>query len=192
MREITGVIYCVTLILWPIAALAAGESLSSAFTSYSIADYLAVLLVSTVSGLVALIHRIRKDLESRALEAAGKSYDVSDRVLIDWRLFAAFHMTGSYMAGLIVFMLCEYMDYDSHLEAICIALGAWVGAKLMEVLAGGAMNRLLDVIGPPRDRWGGGYPGYRHPRPPGDGPYGPRYPSIENDPGDPPYQGPRD
>lgn len=146
MRELLHAAQLVVLFMWPMAALAAADSLSRAFTSHSSADWIALMLLATVSGLVALLNRIRKSLEAETLEKVGKKFEEQDRLILSWKVFAGFHMMGSYMAGFIAFMLGEHFGLDSYLHALIIAFFAWMGAAVIDRMAAESSNWAARVI----------------------------------------------
>lgn len=139
------------LTLWPIATLAAGENLGSTLGAITLADWLSLLTLTFVSGLVALLHRVRKSLEAAALHADGKEVEPMDLQRIPWWLFALCHMAGAMFVGTLMFFACEWLDLNSHLEALSIALAAWRGAKFADQwadgLSDGVMNRISAVFG---------------------------------------------
>lgn len=147
MRDVISVLYFSLIAMWPMCAVAAGTTLGDALSSHSIADWMAVLLLATVSGLVAFLNRVRKHMEAEALEKLGQEFDAKDKMLLDWKPFAALHMAGSYMSALLAFLLSEHAELGSYMEAISISLAAWAGAKLMDMLAGEGTNRITALFG---------------------------------------------
>lgn len=147
MLDIFNIIRVLVWALWPMSAFAAGETLGGAFASHSLADWVAVLMVSTVSGLVAFLYRVKKHLEAEVLEKSGKEFNPADKMLLDWRVFAGLHMSFSYLAGLIAFLVSEHMDVGNYLEAVSIALAAWAGAKMIDLFADSGLNRLGSMLG---------------------------------------------
>lgn len=140
-REWVSMIRVLLLALWPITTLAAGASLGATLGSITLADYLALFTLSGVSGLVALLHRVRRSLEAAALNETG-----GDRQLIDWRAFAVAHMAAAMFAGGLVFLVCEAGDVNSYLEAAFIAAGSFSGAKYVDRLADGLSDVVLGRI----------------------------------------------
>lgn len=132
--------------LWPITAVAAAGSLSQAFTTPATDDWLAVLALSTVSGLVTLLQRIRKNLEAGILQTGGQPFDQGNKLLLDWRVFAGFHMTGCYMAGFVAFLIGEHLALDNYLHALTIALFSWMGAAILDRMAGDGSTWLSRVF----------------------------------------------
>lgn len=146
MRELLHTAQLVVMCMWPMTAFAAADSLSRVFTTHSTADWVALILLATVSGLVALLNRIRKNLEVETLEKHGKAFDEHDRLILSWKVFAGFHMTGSYMAGFIAFMLGEHFGVDGYLHALIIAFFAWMGAAVIDRMAAESSNWAARLI----------------------------------------------
>lgn len=142
--------------MWPFSVLAASQSLGTAMASVSFLDWMALLSLSFISGLVALLTRVRTSLEAAAANAAAERAglpitQIPGVILIPWYVFAGVHMAGSVFAGIICFFACEWLDWNSFLEAIAIALAAYSGAKGMDRLADGFsdafVTRLSAVFG---------------------------------------------
>lgn len=146
MREAFAVIRFLTVLLWPFSVWASGATLGSVMTGHSASDWGALFLLTTVSGLVALLNRVRKSMEADALMKLGLPFNQEDKMLLGWKWFAVFHMAGSYILGLVVFMIAEHQDWDSYVEALGITLAAWIGAKGMDILAGAWTDRLQGLV----------------------------------------------
>lgn len=135
----------VVVSLWPVATLAASQSLGSTLTGVSVLDWMSLVTLSFVSGLVALLYRVRKSLEAAAVEAAliaahktqpiyaQSIYDQQQR--IPWWIFASAHMAGAMFVGVLFFFLGEWLELNSFLEAAVIALASWGGAKIADNVA---------------------------------------------------------
>lgn len=132
----------VLLVIWPVTAYASAESLGQTFGAIKSADWAVVFLLSSFSGLVALLQRIRKNFEARALEQAGLPFESTNKLLIDIRFYALCHMTASLAGGFIAFIFCEYQDLNTHMEALMIAGFAWSGATAADRIA----DRLVDTV----------------------------------------------
>lgn len=137
----------IIMLLWPVTAWAAGASLGQTFGAITLSDWLVLLVLSTVSGLVALLNRVRISLEAVAAEAAGQPHQAGDRVRIAWPVFAACHMTGALFVGALAFFGCEAFDLNTYLEAALIALASWSGAKLADRFADVASDRVAALLG---------------------------------------------
>lgn len=143
-RECVSMLHAVIFALWPIAGMAAGESLGATLGSVTLADWLSLFVLSSVSGLVALLHRVRRSLEAAALHEAGdQSVPIAERQLIDWRVFALAHMAGAMFVGALAFLICEAGDLNSYMEAAVIAVASWSGAKFADKLADGMSDGVL-------------------------------------------------
>lgn len=141
-RDTIAMLRAITLCLWPVATFAAGESLGATLGTITLADWLSLFLLSGVSGLVALLHRVRRSLEAAALNEPG-----GERQLISWWLFALCHMAGALFVGAVAFMVCEAADINNYLEAAAIALSSWSGAKAADKWADGMSDGVLGRIG---------------------------------------------
>lgn len=147
MRDHIRSLRVAVLLLWPLAVYAAGESLGSTLGAVTGADWVSLLALSFVSGLVALLHRLRRSMEAQARLAAGQPAAADDdRQLIDWRVFAVCHMAGAMLVGFIAFALCEAGDLNSYLEAALIALASWGGAKFADRWADSAGETISNLL----------------------------------------------
>lgn len=161
-RDAIAMMQTLTICAWPITVLAASQSLGLAMASVSFLDWMALLLLSFMSGLVALLTRVRTSLEVAAanatLERAGKApADNPAAILIPWYVFAGVHMIGSIFAGMLCFFACEWLDWNSFLEAIAIALASYSGAKWADRLADGFSDAFIGRMsaifgGAPKER----------------------------------------
>ena len=131
---------------WPISAYASGESLGDTFGAIKTADWLVVIALSTVSGGVALLQRVRKGLEAKMLEAAGKTFDQASILLVDIRFYALCHMAASLGVGVFAFFLCEYQNVNAHMEAMLIAGSAWGGASVADKWSDAIASRISRVF----------------------------------------------
>lgn len=107
-------IKCVVYTLWPMSAWATAITLDRTVAAVPWLAWLMVLLLSTVSGLAALLSRLRQEMPARM-----------------W-VFVAAHMLGSVLAGLLTFFAAEGADVNDFAEAVVIGLAAYAGAKLMD------------------------------------------------------------
>lgn len=141
----------VLLMLWPLSALAAvdslGSTLGATLGAITLRDWASLAVLSGFSGAVALLHRVRKSFEAVAIAAAsGQPVDLEARQLIDWRLYASCHMGGALFAGLMAFFLGEAMGLNAYLEAAGIALSSWGGAKLADRWADAFGERVSNFL----------------------------------------------
>ena len=156
-RDVVKLLQTFVLFLWPVTVLAAGQSLGEAIYGIGFKDWVALLLLTNVSGLVALLTRVRKSLEAAARTAArlakGLPVDEAepDLQLIPWWFFALIHMLGAMFAGTLIFFFTEWLDWNSYLQAPSIALVSWGGAKYVDkwadTISDGAAERLASVFG---------------------------------------------
>lgn len=100
--------------LWPTTIWAAQITLGESLSSVPGLAWLMVFILSTVSGLAALLNRLKTETPPRLA------------------VFVAAHMLGSWLAGVITFFGVEVLDQHDLLEAVAIALGAYAGARAMD------------------------------------------------------------
>lgn len=147
MRDAFRTLQAILLLLWPLTTWAAGASLGQTFGAITLADWLVLLVLSTVSGLVALLHRLRLSMEAAAAQAANLPAADADRVRIPWPVFALCHMAGALFTGLLAFLACEALDLGSYWEAAAIALASWSGAKVADKWADSANGLIGGRLG---------------------------------------------
>jgi amino acid transporter len=104
----------IVYMLWPVTAWATGVTIGATLTEVPVLAWVMVLILSTVSGLAALLNRIKTDLPERL------------------PLFIAAHMLGSVLAGLLTFFVGESADIPDMAEAVSVALASYAGAALMD------------------------------------------------------------
>lgn len=144
-----GIVLC----MWPITGYAASQSLGATLGSVSAADWFSLLLLSGASGLVALLHRVQRQLEAAELERLGLPGNGEKQVHISWKFFALCHMTGALFMGTLCFFACEAAgDFiNNYMEAAMIALISWSGAKFVDKyadrLSENALSRISGVFG---------------------------------------------
>lgn len=112
-----GILVClkfIVFLLWPITCWATGITLGTTLNEVPLLAWLMVLILSTVSGLAALLNRIKTEMPARLVP------------------FVAAHMAGSLVAGVLAFFAAEQMDAPDMAEAVSIALAAYAGAAFMD------------------------------------------------------------
>lgn len=111
---ILACIKVIVYMLWPTTVFAASITLGDTLHAVPLLAWLMVLIVSTLSGLAALLNRIKTDMPPRLA------------------LFVVAHMSGSLLAGVLTFLVGEQADLADMAEAVSIALAAYGGAALMD------------------------------------------------------------
>ena len=111
-------------LLWPATTWATSITLDATLAAVPALAWLMVLVLSCVSGLAALLARWNESEPEKP------------------RLFAAAHMAGSLLFGLVVFLACENADLADFAEAMFIAIGAYAGARGMDAVS----KRLVEVV----------------------------------------------
>jgi peptidoglycan/LPS O-acetylase OafA/YrhL len=104
----------IVYLLWPTTVYAASITLGDTLHDVPLLAWLMVLIVSTLSGLAALLNRIKTDMPPNLA------------------LFVIAHMAGSLLAGGVAFLVGEQADVADMAEAVSIALAAYAGAALMD------------------------------------------------------------
>lgn len=107
------------LILWPITATAATITFGERMADIPPLAILMTLMLSTLSGVTALLHAMKKEFESNA--EIGHLW-----------LFVSSKLLGSNMAGLMMFFGAEYYGFADTAEAAAICLAAFGGGPLIE------------------------------------------------------------
>ena len=105
-----GIVY----LLWPATAWATGITLGTTLNDVPALAWVMVLILSTVSGLAALLNRLKTEMPARLVP------------------FVAAHMLGSLVAGVLTFFISESSDIADMAEAVAIGLASYAGAALMD------------------------------------------------------------
>lgn len=147
VADAVAMLRVVALFLWPTTILAASQGLGDAMYGITLRDWISLFLLTSVSGLVALLTRVRKSLEAAALMERGDDDRRDDLQLIPWWVFAVIHMAGAMFVGTLAFFACEYFDFNSYLEAPMIALISWSGAKYVDTFADALSDGAASKIG---------------------------------------------
>jgi hypothetical protein len=112
------------LLLWPMTAWATSVTLGTSLAGVPMLAWVMVLILSLVSGLAALLTRWREAEPTKPV------------------LFAASHMLGSLLSGVLTFLVAEYAEVPDFGEAALIAVAAFAGARLIDAAA----VRLIDGV----------------------------------------------
>ena len=104
----------IVYLLWPVTAWATSITLGATLSEVPLLAWLMVLILSAISGLAALLNRIKTEMPARLVP------------------FVCAHMLGSLVAGVLVFFVTEQADAPDMIEAVSIALAAYAGAALMD------------------------------------------------------------
>lgn len=110
LRAIKAVVYT----LWPATTWAAQITLGTTLATVPALAWLMVFILSTVSGLAALLNRLKTDTPEHL------------------KTYVAAHMLGSWVSGVLMFFVMEAADVADFSEAVGIALAAYAGARLMD------------------------------------------------------------
>ena len=148
-----AVLRAIALCMWPVTGYAASQSLGATLGAVSAADWISLMLLSGASGLVALLHRVQRQLEAAELHRLGMPSNGEKMLHISWKFFATCHMAGAFFMGSLGFFICEAAgDFiNNYMEAALIALISWSGAKFVDKyadrLSEGALSKIAGVFG---------------------------------------------
>lgn len=155
LRVLTLIVW----MIWPFCTWAAAVTLGSTLGGVPGDAWVAVVLVSAVSGLLALLQRMNKaaQLEQQLNELEKTPENAQQRAILRDRLtelqlptalslFVTWHMVGSLVMGFICFMVLEAGDVNDFVEAALISLAGYCGAILVDKLSGAFGNRSLRTI----------------------------------------------
>ena len=136
-RNLVQAIYAFLIVLWPTLTFAAASTFGATFEGVGSAAWVMVVVLSTVAGLTALLNRV--NVEIQAAHAA-------DRAIPPLRLFVAANLFGSWLTGLMAFLVCEHFDVPDFLEAAVVIGASYVGARHIERTMEGVVDRMLDKL----------------------------------------------
>lgn len=126
-------------------SLAAAAALGTAISEVTGWEWLAVVVLSAFAGLVALFQRVRANQYAIIRRQLGEPYEDADIIRVCIALYAASHMGGALLAGVLAFFLGVPVLPNGHAIAASIALSAYGGARVVERMA--ARNGLLGPKG---------------------------------------------
>lgn len=123
-QYLRAAINALLVVLWmPALAWAGSITLDKTIASVSPMVLVAVMVLSTLAGVTALLLRIQAELKA------------SGGPLPQPWLFAAAHMSGSWLAGLLAFAIGEAGNMNDWTELIFVIVGSFLGAKFIEKVA---------------------------------------------------------
>lgn len=107
----------IVYLLWPACAWATGVTLGETLATVPLLAWMMVFILSTVSGLAALLNRLKDSTPPKL------------------RLFVASHMLGSALSGLLIFFISTGAEVGDFYQAGLIATAAYAGAKFLDAAA---------------------------------------------------------
>jgi hypothetical protein len=117
-------------VLWPLTAAAATESFGSSMAGVQLLSILMTLMISSLSGLTALLHHMKKDLERHgSIKYLG--------------LYISSKMLGSNVAGLMT-LFWTNTRFDANMQAGLIIVAAFGGTWLLEQVLNRATDKFFD------------------------------------------------
>lgn len=142
--------------LWPLSTLAASVTIGDTLGSVPPRAWAAVLVLSVVSGLMALLQRMSLaiSLEQQIdrtrtvpeLHAKVLAQLESVQIPTGWRLFVTWHMAGAVLTGVLSFLAMESTEINDFLESVVIALCSYGGARFFDRISAVFNQRVLDAL----------------------------------------------
>jgi uncharacterized membrane protein len=123
------------IILWPISAIAATITFGSQLAQIPLLAILMTCLLSTLSGVTALLHAMKQEYE--------RAGDIPRL----W-LFVSSKMFGSNVAGILMFFVAEGYQLTDAWQAASIILAAFGGGPLVERAVFSFANKYLPEVKP--------------------------------------------
>lgn len=116
------------------AAWASGGGLDQAVALITMREWMATLLLSVFSGLVALLQRIKASQEAAIKRTLGLPHNADDIICVSGLLYTGAHMLGAVFAGMVTFLASEaqHVLTNGYAVAAAIALASYGGAKVAE------------------------------------------------------------
>ena len=123
---LTGVLHATMAFLWTpsLAMAAAVASNTNDFSSISWVLASVAMLLSTLSGITALLHRVERELRAQP-----------DHPLMRPWLLSITHMTGSWTAGALAFIIGEAQDMNDWWELAGVIAASFMGATFIQAAA---------------------------------------------------------
>jgi predicted membrane-bound spermidine synthase len=120
-------------VLWPISAVAATQSFGENISGLNLLSILMTMMISSLSGLTALLHHMKQDLERNG-------------TIKNLGLYISSKMLGSNVAGLAMLFWTEG-GFNPNTQAGLIIIAAFGGTWFLErVLA-----HLIDKVAPKKE-----------------------------------------
>jgi hypothetical protein len=130
------------VLLWPATTYAASMTLGRTLEQIPAVAWFVVLGLSFVSGLVSLLQRVKEEMRTEKGERALRR---------SWRWYLTAHILGALFVGVLAFLFAEGVELRDFFEAIFIAAMSWSGARVMDKLADGLtdgiVNRIVSIVG---------------------------------------------
>ena len=130
MRDLKTLITCLNILVgaaWPLSAVAATQTFGTGLAELSFLSVFMALVISSLSGLTALLHHMKKDLE-----ANGSINHL-------W-LYVSSKMLGSNLAGLMTLFTTEGR-FDANTQAGMIIVAAFAGLMVLDKVATAYANK---------------------------------------------------
>jgi hypothetical protein len=128
MRDICLAVQVALYMMWPLTAYAANEAFGTAMFKTNLLAIAMALILSTMSGLTALLAQMKRDYE-----AHGKI----DRL---W-LYISSKMSGSNVAGVAMLFGADWLNLPSSATACAIIIAAFGGTWALERVLAAASDK---------------------------------------------------
>lgn len=122
-------------LLGAVPVAAAASALGDTLAGMTAGDWLGTLGESAVTGLVALLLRLRASQEATLRRTEQLPYDDDAIIRGNLWLYAASHLSGSVLGGFVAFWSTHDVLTSGHAVAAAIVAVAVGGAKAVEKLA---------------------------------------------------------
>lgn len=146
-------------LLWPISTLATTVTLGQTLGSIPGQAWVSVLVLSLISGAVAVLQRVNKAVKiERAIELTPETdsnfFHLTDlretlaetQIPDTWLLFVVWHMAGAVLMGTLAFFFLEAADVNDFIEAVAIALSSYGGARLVDKVGDSFAARVIQSV----------------------------------------------
>jgi hypothetical protein len=130
LKPLFTVLNVAMCILWPLTAAAATESFGASMAGVQLLSIIMALMISSLSGLTALLHHMKKDLERYgSIKYLG--------------LYISSKMLGSNVAGLMT-LFWTNSKFDANMQAGMIIVAAFGGTWFLEQMLNKVTDKLIE------------------------------------------------
>lgn len=131
-------LHALLLAMWtPALAMAATMvTMEQTLQGVTLPVVMVVVMLSTLSGATALVLRIDRELRYSPENKLPRPY-----------LFVSAHMLGSWVAGVLAFILGEGQNYNDWLEMALIIVASFLGATFIERVAEKYIVNMSSTLG---------------------------------------------
>lgn len=127
-------LHALVLFIWPPGVVMAASVMREGVADVSLALAGVALMLSTLSGITALLWRLERELRAQPSHSLPRPW-----------LLVGSHMACSWLAGALAFALCEAQSLNEWLEVAAVIAASFSGATFVQ----SAAERLLGKLLPP-------------------------------------------